>query len=101
MGERERFEVWLRQDETPEQRAIYPTDWHDPCTVAAWDGWQEAARQERERLDAIERMGPNGTLRIDDEHGLCPRYIHWGGSTGLSLRDAIDAAAIRSRSSEG
>lgn len=63
---------------------------------------EEAVKQERERLDAIERMGPNGTIRVDDEFGVCPRYIHWGGSTGLTLRDAIDvaidAAAIRARS---
>jgi hypothetical protein len=74
-------------------------------TFVAWQAWQEAVKQERERLDAIERMGPNGTIRIDDEHGLCPRYIHWGGSTGLTIRDAIDIAidlaAIRARSQEG
>lgn len=49
------------------------------------------------RILAIEGMGPNGTIRIDDESGLAPRYIHWGGSTGLTLREAIDAAVIRSR----
>lgn len=65
---------------------------------------QPALEQDRARLDAVERMGPNGTLRIDDERGLAPRYIHWGGSTGLTIRDAIDIAidlaAIRSRSEE-
>ena len=60
--------------------------------AAHLEGVAKAIFADAERLRAIESMGPNGTIRIDDERGLAPRYIHWGGSTGLTLRKAIDKA---------
>lgn len=44
------------------------------------------------RFRAISEAGPNGTIRIDDERGLCPRYIHWGASAGKTLAQAVDEA---------
>lgn len=44
------------------------------------------------RFQAISEAGPNGTIRIDDERGLCPQYIHWGVSAGKTLAQAVDEA---------
>jgi hypothetical protein len=106
MDDRARFEAWARtlegNDRLSLARHIGPGYVYSD-THAAWRGWQEAVKQERERLSLPKSYGGSTFSTWGDQKEGCTVRLHFTDAKAAEewvnrLTDNWDAA-IRARSS--